>query len=329
MTMITVLLCTYNGARFVAAQLDSLLAQTVPPDRIVVSDDGSTDDTWSILERYAAAHPSITIRHHTAATPPVAHPAAEPPDATLKLPPLPATARNFLDLMVTERDDYLLLSDQDDVWHPGKIAISLAKLRDMEARYGATTPCMTHTDLTVVDEALHVVSPSFRQAMNANWARTTLRDQVVQNTATGCTIMYNRALAGLLTEVPRYTVMHDWWLPLIACTFGQMEPVPSSTISYRQHDGNVIGAKDMRTLRYQLSRALDLGAVRHAVRITYPQAAELLRVYEARLSTADAALLTTYTKLPAKNKIARVATVVRNGFWKSGLARNIAYLLVV
>jgi glycosyltransferase involved in cell wall biosynthesis len=321
--MITVLLGTYNGARFLSEQLDSLLAQTIPPDRIIVSDDNSTDTTWDILEQYANAHSSITTRHHQSVKP------LSPHDGTVNTPPLPAAARNFLDLMVAERDDYLLLCDQDDKWHPNKIAVTLAKLREMEARYGLATPCLTHTDLNVVDSTLRQLNPSFRQAMNADWSRTTLRDQVVQNTATGCTIMYNRALANLLTEVPRYTVMHDWWLPLVACAFGHMEPLFDSTIDYRQHDENVIGAKNIRSLSYQISRALDLTAVRHAVRITYPQAGELLRIYGAQLSATDVALLANYTRIPSSDKLTRIATVVREGFWKAGLARNIAYLLVL
>jgi glycosyltransferase involved in cell wall biosynthesis len=336
--VITVLLCTHNGARFLGAQLDSLLAQTRPASRIVISDDASTDGTWEILQRYAAQYPHISIRRHAThqtpdttynATPQIEIRTELPFVAPVAYPPLPPTARNFLDLMVAERNDYLMLCDQDDVWHTDKIARTLAKLNDMEARHGATTPCLTHTDLTVVDESLHVINPSFRAAMDADWTRTTLRDQIVQNTATGCTIMYNRALANLLTEVPRYAVMHDWWLPLVACAFGYMEPLATATIDYRQHAHNVIGATDMRTFRYKLHRALNLDTVRHAVRITYPQAAELLRIYAPQLKPADAAMLASYANLPAQNKLARLTTVIRERFWKSGLPRNLAYLLVL
>jgi glycosyltransferase involved in cell wall biosynthesis len=348
--VITVLLCTHNGVRFVTEQLDSLLAQSVSPDRIIISDDASTDGTWEVLRRYAQEHPAISIRRHQpnrvplpptesrfTTAPPNTQAEAHPQTGDGRgragqardVPPLPATARNFLDLMVGERDDYLMLCDQDDVWHPDKIAVTLAKMRDMEARYGSDSPCLTHTDLSVVDETLQVINPSFREAMNANWARTTLRDQIVQNTATGCTIMYNRALANLLTEVPRYTVMHDWWLPLVACAFGHMEPLYAATISYRQHGGNVVGAKDMRTFSYKFRLALNLDEINHAVRRTYPQAAELLRIYGADLSADTVAMLATYVNLPALSKLGRVATVVREGFWKTGLARNLAYLLVV
>ena len=181
--MITVLLATFNGEKYIAEQLDSLLAQTHPPDRILIRDDRSTDSTAQILERYQQAHPDLI-------------------DVVINEKNSGGSARNFMSIMIEARDDYLMLCDQDDVWMPDKIEVSYAKIVEMEGRWGSSTPCLMHTDLAVVGDNLEKIADSFKTIYFADYSRTTLRDQVIQNTATGCTVMYNRALAEMIDYIP-------------------------------------------------------------------------------------------------------------------------------
>jgi glycosyltransferase involved in cell wall biosynthesis len=308
--MITVLMATYNGQRFLAEQLDSLLAQTRLPDRIVIQDDQSTDATPAILDRYQRAHPGLIER---------------------RLNPVNSggSAANFMSAMTGLRDDYLMLCDQDDVWLPDKIASSYALIRQMEQRWGTACPCLMHTDLQVVGEDLRPISASFKADTFANYDRTTLRDQIIQNTATGCTVMYNRALAELITEVPRDMVMHDWWISLIAAAFGQIDHLDTAPILYRQHGANQIGVTDMRTWRYRLNRLFHPQGLKADIAKTYPQAGEFRRVFAQRLTADQDRLLADYTAIPGRPKLARIASVVRLGVWKTGFARNVAYLMFV
>ena len=144
--LVDVLLATWNGERHLAALLDSLLAQTYPHFRLLVSDDGSIDGTRAVLERY---RPRFGGR-------------------LLLLPPRPAGRGglgNFEYLMQASLDDaqapWAMFCDQDDVWLPEKIAQTLAAMQRTELGAEPGTPCLVHTDLRVVDEALAPIAESF------------------------------------------------------------------------------------------------------------------------------------------------------------------------
>lgn len=101
-----------------------------------------------------------------------------------------------------------------------KIERTLFAMEKAEEQAGKETPVLVHTDLTVVDEDLRVLASSYRHTVNGNWQRTALHWELAQNTVTGCTAMYNRALGDLLQDEPSFFVMHDWWLALTASAFG-------------------------------------------------------------------------------------------------------------
>ena len=308
--MITILMATFNGERYIGQQLDSLLSQTLVPDRIVIHDDQSTDTTPQILTRYQQAHPELI-------------------DLVINPVNSGGSARNFMSMMLVERDDYLMLCDQDDVWLPDKIEQSYAKMTSMEAAWGSNTPCLIHTDLTVVDTELHSLARSFRQSTFANYDRTRLRDQIIQNTGTGCTMMYNRALAELITTEPQHMVMHDWWIALIAAAFGHIDHIDTPTVLYRQHQANQIGVADMRTWAYKWHRFLNPADVRADIAKTYPQAAEFGQVFADRLSPDQTRLLHDYCAIPHLHKLVKIARVIRLGTWKTGFSRNVAYLMFI
>ena len=308
--MITVLMGTFNGDKYVGEQLDSLLNQTMLPDRILIHDDRSTDETLTILEDYQRAYPGLI-------------------DVIVNEVNSGGSGCNFMSMMTTVRDDYLMLCDQDDVWLPDKIQKSYDKITEMEAQWGADVPCLMHSDLQVVDEDLTPEASSFRESTFANYDRTTLRDQLIQNTATGCTIMYNRALADLVTRDPHHMVMHDWWISLIAAAFGHMGHIDDCTILYRQHTQNQIGVTDMRTWRYKLTRLFNPDQVKADIAKTYPQARQFLDFFSDKLDPSQTKLLQDYCSIPTKNKLGRITSVIRWGFWKTGFSRNIAYLLFI
>ena len=148
--LVDILLATYNGAAYLAPQLDSLLAQTHGHFRLLVSDDGSSDDTLAILQRYQSAFGGRMV--------------LLPNDAPNRAP-AGGVLRNFERLMRASAEDgraaYLSFCDQDDVWLPEKTATLLAAAQALEAAHGSAIPCLVHSDLTVVDRDLQVLSPSF------------------------------------------------------------------------------------------------------------------------------------------------------------------------
>lgn len=308
--MIAILMATYNGEKYLREQLDSLFAQTVQDFHLYVSDDASTDSTVDIVRVYQARFPDrITLSQRTTNS--------------------GGAWQNYFGLMIACRDDYVMLCDQDDVWLPDKIAVTLDCMRTMEQRYGADTPLLVHTDLTLTDEKLRVTFPSYRRAMCSLFERTRLEHALIQNTFAGCSCMYNRALAELIYAAPAYCVMHDWWLMIVAAAFGHIGFSYQATALYRQHGTNRIGACDMSTLSYKLGRLLHPVAVKHAIDITYRQAREFLSMYHSRLLKRQLRLIQTYCRVPAISKPGKIITLLRLGTIKNTWTRRLGHFLFV
>ncbi|WP_119964574.1 glycosyltransferase family 2 protein [Simplicispira lacusdiani] len=279
-TLVDVLLATWNGARYLPDLLDSLLAQTYPHFRVLVSDDGSTDGTQAILERYRLQFGGrlMLLRPRTRA------------DGGL---------RNFEYLMQASLDDgranWSMFCDQDDVWLPHKVGNSLAEMRRIEGRSGARTPCLVHTDLSVVDQNLELIAPSFVRYQSMSPANCAALWLLSMNQVTGCATMVNRSLLEIALPIPAEVVVHDWWCAVISGS-GQRSFIDSPSLLYRQHAVNQIGARS-RSWPSRAARLLKDGAgvlrqAREAGCNSYRQAHAL----EARLRMLqrDASYVTEY-----------------------------------
>lgn len=284
--MIAVLMATYNGEKYIAEQIESLLSQTIQDFVLYINDDCSADKTYDIIRQYADRYPRKIIVSQN-----------QKNSGSAKY--------NFISLMIKHKDEYMMLCDQDDIWLPNKIELTLAKMRNLESKHGRDIPILVHTDLAVTDENLAIVSPSFKTAMNANYDRTLLRQLLIQNTLTGCTAMYNRSLSDLIQTEPSFAIMHDWWLILIAGAFGVVGHIDEQTILYRQHSSNSIGAKDVRTISYKVGKLLRWREMKQAIADTYPQAQSLLDGFRDKLLPEQIILLETYCSIPQMNKINR------------------------
>lgn len=141
MSTCDVILAVWNGQNYLPAMLDSLLSQTTGDFNVLVRDDGSTDGSLEILESYK---PRFDGRLRVIA--------GEPTGS--------ATA-NFAILMRETKADYVLFADQDDVWKPEKVELTLRSLKEAEAKYGKSTPIYFATDIAVVNKDLELISPSY------------------------------------------------------------------------------------------------------------------------------------------------------------------------
>ena len=234
--MVTILLATLNGEDYLKAQLESIAAQTYENWQLVVGDDGSTDDTISIIEEFSEKHPDqVTIIKN------------DPPQGSAK--------DNFISLLRNSYGPYFMFCDQDDVWKPDKIYLTLQKMESLEARYGDKIPILVHSDLSVADSNLEMIAESFFQYADIP-KRIVLNQLMVQNSVTGCTVMINRCLQQyFLRELPiSKIIMHDYWAALIAKVFGKIGFVNESTMYYRQHGNNSVGAKNAKNPVYLYHR---------------------------------------------------------------------------
>lgn len=326
--MVTILLCTYNGAAYVRAQLQSILDQTVPDLHVVVSDDGSTDETLSIVEEMAAAHSGrITILRQD--------------------PPTGSAQRHFLKLLVErayDMADYIMLSDQDDVWLPEKVEKTLARMQADEAACRAAgeahASILVHCDSRIVDRALMEIAPSFVAYQKMTPSRCQLQQLLVQNNVVGGALMMNRALAERITEIPAHCVMHDQWIALVASAFGHIDFVPESLYLYRQHGDNVLGAgKGSRIMeilgRFGIGRKdgktkAEMDAHSQSVyREMFLQAECFRSCFDAELSVQQKHLLDEFTAIPKRNRLGKICTILRYGFTYNLFHRTVGECLFI
>ena len=315
MAEITILMATYNGERFLRQQLDSIFAQTEGNFLLVVSDDCSTDGTAAILREYKQRFPGkmrLFIRRT----------------------PSGGAAENFFSMLSALRkgvfgkpSPYIMLADQDDVWLPEKTANTLGKLRELEERFGSGTPLLVHGDLTLVDEEEQVISESMFRYQKLVGEPIDLPLQLIQNSVTGCTVMFNRALLSKLRRIPEYAVMHDWWLGLIAAAFGHIGFLETPYILYRQHGSNTEGAKNYTGVSSLARLAGNRSRIRHSLKRTYRQAADFYRIYKNELNPEERKMVAAFSNIPARNYLGRIRTIRRYDFWKADRARRLGQLL--
>lgn len=297
------------GERFLPQQLDSLLEQTLLDWHILARDDGSSDATLQILDSFAQANPGrLRLIQDT--------------EQGL------GARGNFSRLLGYSTAPYVMFCDQDDIWLPNKIEVTLAKMKALEAKYGSDTPLLVYTDLKVVDAGLSEIAPSFWQYQNLDPSANGLNRLLVQIVATGCTVMINAPLRQLANPIPVQAVMHDWWLALVAACFGKLDYVAEPTILYRQHGQNDTGAKRFN-LEYILNKARDVERIRKVNRASQQQAEAFLARFEEQLAPQQRQLVATYAELGRYNFLLRRYYVLRNGYFKTGLARNLGLLLWV
>lgn len=213
--IVTVVLATYNGERFLPEQLESLAKQSRRPDRLVLRDDGSTDRSVALVQAWAARQ-GVALQQVTG--------------------PRLGPARSFLKaLQAAEPADIFLFCDQDDVWQPYKIEHALNHVpwgRDV-------APTLCSTRLEVVDEQLRYLRlSSLPKSLSFSSA-------ACESQLTGCTMAFNAAFRSLLVRaLPEHAAMHDWWCYLLATSATgvalHFDPAPS--VLYRQHGGNALGA---------------------------------------------------------------------------------------
>lgn len=200
--MISVCIPTFNGAPYIGAQLESILTSPLVTE-VIVSDDGSTDNTVEIVRSFN--------------------------DMRIKLiqGPRVGLVSNYELLLSRASGDYIFLADQDDVWLPNKVEVMLARLRDTD---------LVVCDCKVVDGQLNVLHPSFFALRNSGPG---LARNLLRNSYLGCCIALRKRLLKHALPFPSHLPMHDWWLGLIAETFGSVAFIDQPLMLYRRHGGNV------------------------------------------------------------------------------------------
>lgn len=231
---ISVALCTYNGAKYLPAQLASLVQQTHLPFELIVCDDGSNDATPKILKEFAAGSPFPVHLHFN--------------EANL------GSTKNFEKAIGLCTGGIIATCDQDDVWLPGKLQ-RFGELFAVEPELG-----LAFSDAILVDDELCDTGhslwncyhfPERLQKQQVPWLDPNLLLRF--NVVTGACMAFRKELVPKFTPIPKEWI-HDAWIAFIASAQSRVKLIPESLIFYRKHHAQQIGASP-RTLLRQLRNA--------------------------------------------------------------------------
>ena len=209
---ISVVMATYNGAKYLEKQLDSILKQSYAANELIVSDDHSTDGTQDILNK----HKELALYQNKNARGVISN---------FKYAASKANSAN-----------YLAFSDQDDIWLSEKLLLCLKALKSIETE---KLPCLVYSDPIVINSKDEVISESLWSILGFNQYEHKLSTILFGNPAGGCTMLVNPELAKYISAIPNDCLMHDAWLTLVAYTFGKALVVSKPVLKYRQHETNV------------------------------------------------------------------------------------------
>jgi len=209
---ISVVMATYNGAKYLEKQLDSILKQSYAASELIVSDDHSTDATQDILNKYK----DLAVYQNKNARGVISN---------FKYAASKANSAN-----------YLAFSDQDDIWLCEKLLLCLKALKSIETE---KLPCLVYSDPIVINSKDEVISESLWSILGFNQYEHKLPTILFGNPAGGCTMLVNPELAKYISAIPNDCLMHDAWLTLVAYTFGKALVVSKPVLKYRQHETNV------------------------------------------------------------------------------------------
>ncbi len=313
--MITIIMAVYNGQEYIREQLESLKDQTYADWRLIIRDDASSDKTAEIIKKFSDEVEQEVI---------------------FKVNEKPSgSAKNNFALLINDakESDYVMFCDQDDVWKKDKIEITFNKMKQAEERYGRDFPLLVHGDVEVIDENGIIKAGSMFEMSHIN-ADSKMPQILIQNHVTGCTMMCNKKL---MTGISGYAsskdiIMHDYLAALYAAVFGKIEVIKKPLLSYRQHSGNSVGAKNNNNPLYLLKRLADgRKSYKKAMEISRNQVRFFVETYRERLATEkyqkEYELMRGYASLDSRSKLYRIMFYKKNHIWKNGTIRKIMQVI--
>ena len=214
MEKVIVLMSTFNGEKYLVEQIDSLLHQRNVEVRLIVRDDGSTDETINILRSYEEKG---LLSYYTG--------------------PNLRPAKSFMDLIMNSPEgQFYALCDQDDSWDLNKLQNAVKSIKKISG------PVLYYCGMNLVDSNLQRIGYYFR---DTRYSTSMVHSCLFGDEIAGCTMVFNRDLMEAIRQyIPKYITMHDGWIHRVClCEHGTIIGDPNPYILYRQHGNNAVGMK--------------------------------------------------------------------------------------
>jgi len=212
---VSVCMATYNGERFIASQLQTILKQLLPNDEVIISDDSSTDSTLDIIQQFNDERIQLFSGQ------------------TFHSP-----IYNFEHALKQATGDIIFLSDQDDEWVDGWVDLALSELCSVS---------LVVCDADVIDSNGRIRSPSEAVIYRGGKRGSGLIKNIYRNGYIGCCCAFRKEVLGVALPFPRNLPWHDWWIGLVAELFFSTRFVEDRKIHYRRHGGNASPTGEIST----------------------------------------------------------------------------------
>ena len=219
MEKIDILLATYNGSKYLHEQLDSILSQSYENINVIIRDDGSSDNTVMIIEEYEQKDSRVRLLN----------------DNLGNL----GFVRNFEELMKNSTSEYLMFSDQDDIWYNNKVETSYKRIKAIEEKNGKSCPILVHTNSKIMNYETRTKSLFISDCAKNSSFENSFFNFFVQ----GSTMLINESLKREALPFSKEVYLHDRYLHLIAEFIGIRAYIDMPTMDYRQHSNNEIGSR--------------------------------------------------------------------------------------
>ena len=218
MEKIDILLATYNGSKYLHEQLDSILNQSYGNINVIIRDDGSSDNTVMIIKEYEQKDSRVRLLN----------------DNLGNL----GFVRNFEELMKNSTSEYLMFSDQDDIWYNNKVETSYTRIKAIEETNGKSCPILVHTNSKIMNYETRTKSLFISDCAKNSSFENSFFNFFVQ----GSTMLINKSLKREALPFSKEVYLHDRYLHLIAEFIGIRSYIDVPTMDYRQHSNNEIGS---------------------------------------------------------------------------------------
>lgn len=225
--MISVCIATYNGEKYIREQLDSIISQLDKNDEIIISDDGSSDKTISIIESYTDSR--IVLYKNS----------------------FKNVVLNFEFAIGKSKGDYIFLSDQDDIWSNDKVECY------MECFLKNSNITTLISDFQIIDQNGLNLDGVYKK----NKFSTSLLKNIIVNNFIGCTMAFTSNTKNAILPFPKNIAMHDWWIGTYSIIYGKVNFIDKRLHFYRRHDTNVTkeeGAKVGIKLKWRINLIANL-----------------------------------------------------------------------
>lgn len=305
MALVHIVLATYNGEKYLREQIDSLLAQTYQDFDIEICDDGSSDATVEIVKECMQKDSRISLHQN---------------ENNL------GYVKNFLCGVKRSDSSYIMLCDQDDMWNPDKIEITLAAMKEAE-KENPDVPVLVFTDAMNYDSETGKETGRFQASSHLDAKKVDSAHLFMENKCIGCTVMVNGQILPYLSEIPDGIRVHDWWLALICSHFGNVVYLDKPTLRYRQHSGNMIGGSSFSD--YVKSRLSGVSEQKKALRKTYRQGEAFFLLYRDKMNPEQRKTAGCFARMERTGWFMRRVNMIRYGFTKSGLVRKVGLFFLI